>query len=179
MFTKIKKFPFGEFLLLIFTNILITILSITNVFFFCFALGDFNGIPPIDLVAYLILGITINIFLPFGMYISVCYLSQNKILLRFWAALNSNQIYKILICALLFLISPIPLAILASSEICLIDLILNFPLSMGFPLMLFFIFEPIVTQMVGKHFEKHPNSKSWLKKNYDLRMEIQKELEGQ
>jgi len=176
MFAKIKKIPFGEFLLLIFTNILIAVLSITNVFFFCFALGDFNRTPPIDLVAYLILGITINIFLPFGMYISVCYISQNKILLRIWAALKCNQIYKILKCALLFLISPIPLAILTSSEVCLVDLILNFPLSMGFPLMLFFIFEPVITKLVNKHCEKHPNSKSWLKKNYDLRMEIQKEI---
>ena len=83
-------------------------------------------------------------------------------------------------CVLLFITSPIPLAVIIFSiflkHVDLNDLLLNFPLSMGFPLMLFFIFEPIVTQMVDMYFEKHPNSKSWLKKNYDLRMEIQKEL---
>jgi len=47
----------------------------------------------------------------------------------------------------------------------------------GFPLMLLFFFEPIITKMLDKYFKKHPNSKSWLKKNYDLRMEIQNSSE--
>ena len=121
-----------------------------------------------------------NIFLPLFVYILVCYLSQNKIFLHFWLALKNSLKNKILMCILLFIVSPIPLTVIifsiSSKYIYLKDLFLNFPLSMGFPLMLFFIFEPFITKLVNKHCKNHPNSKSWLKKNYDLRMEIQEEL---
>ena len=83
-------------------------------------------------------------------------------------------------CLLLFIVSPLPLTVIIASislkHAYLEDLFLNFPLSVGGPLMLFFIFEPFITKLVNKHCKNHPNSKSWLKKNYDLRMEIQNQI---
>ena len=180
--SKLKeKFPFFEIASLLFANICTVVVSLIIFYFFDLEQSGEENLftTKEDALSFLPWG-TANILLPFFTYILVCYLSQNRMFLRFWHTLKNSLKNKILMCVLLFITSPIPVAVIIFSiflkHVDLNDLLLNFPLSMGFPLMLFFIFEPIVTQMVGKHFEKHPNSKSWLKKNYDLRMEIQKEL---
>ena len=178
--SKLKeKFPFFEFFILVIVNVCTIFLSIINAFYYSIITSEFEDEPSIDFLLLIILNIIINIALPLFVYVFICFLSQNKIFLQFLFVLKNNLMSKIFLCSILFIISPMPLVTLllfSSHAQALRDLFFNFSLSMGFPLMLFFILEPIVTQMIDKHFEKHPNSKSWLKKNYDLRMGIQKEL---
>ena len=179
--SKLKeKFPIFEIASLLFANICAAILSL--IIFFAFDLaqsGEENLFTKEDALSF-IPWVLANILLPFFTYILVCYLSQNKIFLHFWLVLKNSLKSKIMMCLLLFIVSPLPLTVIIASislkYAYLKDLFLNFPLSMGGPLMLFFVFEPIVTMFVDEFFKIFPNSKSWLKKNYDLRMEIQKEL---
>ena len=180
--SKLKeKFPLFEFLILVAANIFNNILAVINTFCWILTNSSINGNIGLAFDDILIFTFTmgINIFIPLFICLLVLYHSQNIKFLRLWFTLKNNLTSKIFLCTLLFIISPMPLVTLLlfrSYEQALRDFFLSFPLSMGFPLMLFFIFEPIITKMVDKHFEKRPDSKSWLKKNYDLRMEIQKEL---
>lgn len=189
--SKLKeKFPFLEVIIIVIINIFSNIFAIVNTFCWSLAnssVGGNTGLTAEDILIFSFY-MGINILIPFFIYLLAFYLSQNSGFLHFGLLLKNNLSNKIRLCFILFIISPMPL-------ICLIAILLmfsewraadfwgflcleitHFPLSMGFPLMLFFIFEPVITRLVNKHYEKHTNSKSLLKKNYDLRMDIQKEL---
>ena len=180
--SKLKeKFPLFEILILVAVSVFNNIFAIINTFCWSLANSSIGGESELttDDILRFSFYMGINIFIPFLIYLLVFSLSQNSGFLRFWGFLKSNLLNKIMLCFILFKISPMPfvtLLLLGSYKQALRDFNLNFPLSMGFPLMLFFIFEPFITKLVNKHCKNHPNSKSWLKKNYDLRMEIQEEL---
>ena len=174
-----EKFPFLEITILATANVFNNIFAIINTICWLLAnssIGDNTGLTAEDILIFSF-HMGINVLIPFFIYLLTFHLSQNSEFLRFWLLLKNNLSNKIKLCFILFIISPMPLTtllLLKSYEQALRDFFLSFPLSMGFPLMLFFILEPIITKLVNKHCEKHPNSKSLLKKNYDLRMEIQK-----
>ena len=180
MFAKIKKFPFIELILIVLTNICSWGVLSVGILYFIF----YEAIPKTEIrLLYIILLFTCVIF-PLILYFTLLYLSRNKIFLRLFIRLNRNNITKILFCLFYFLISPLQLYTTCSyyydfhllQEFFfggIFSSIINYMYSLAIPLSLFFIFEPFITKLVNKHCKNHPNSKSWLKKNYDLRMEIQ------
>ena len=172
------EFPIFEINLLIVTNTCSTIMALIC----CFHCNpELSFISLLKIIKYFVLA---NIFLPLLAYFFLYYISCNKNFLEFSLAINRNLINKIKMCLLLFIFSPttflcilLPFIMVSLAKQLILHLnAMCILLSMATPFMLFFIFEPIITKLVNKHCEKYPNSKSWLKKNYDLRMEIQKEL---
>ena len=192
--SKLKeKFPFLEVIIIVTINIFSNVFAIINTICWSLAnssVGGNTGLTAEDILIFSF-DMGINVLIPFFIYLLTFYLSQNSGFLHFWLLLKNNLPNKIRLCFILFIISPMPLIcliaiLLTFSELRATDFlgflcleIIHFPLSMGGALMLFFIFEPIITKLVNKHCEKHSDSKSWLKKNYDLRMEILTELSNQ
>lgn len=180
MFDKIRKLPFVEIVLLIVVNFLTIITSVLIPLIFLFlGVKDNNGNVVIEGYYAFILAIFCGIVVPLISYVLCFYLSNNACFLKMFIALKQSCIMKIVICLFLFIITPVTLLfstyfnnfnLFLIEDICFV--LLLYLISLAFPLTLFFIFEPVITKCINKHCEKLPNSKTLLKKNYDLRMKI-------
>ena len=183
MFDKIKKIPFLEFLLFLLVNICAWIVLLIGILYLSF----YEAVPKDHLLIGYLSFFVVCIIIPLILYFTLFYLSQNKFYLLLSSKINKNIVIKLLLCLIIFIISPLQISEISVNCYdlnllfnCLMgsirEFVFNYIYSLALPLTLFFIFEPVITKCIDKYFKKRLNSKTWLKKNYDLRMEIEKEL---
>ena len=193
MLKKILSKPIIEYLLILVFNILGWIASIF-ILIGWIVLDDDKTSP--DYKFYLAKLIISFVLIPYFLYNILFFLSSNKTFLTNMINFTRYRLKRYLLYLMFWAISPLPLLFLFlftrslfSYKPTIIESVLhtikdfpyglvgifggmNFPYTLAFPLILFFITLPWLTKLIDNYLEQDTDDLPLLRKNYKLRKEI-------